>query len=147
MPNDRLPAIRPGQQLVRKEDAEGEVEGEIEGEVEGDFIEIENRKASQSSQSSAVGQIVKAVVYSALEWLDNRRTSNRSLINRADGEAYPSARLKNGRQSSLRIIGKRRSPQTSVEDEGSFRLGTRRRIQCCGSGNRRNRRIRRKRKK
>lgn len=127
MSDDRLPAVRPDQQIVRKEENEEEI------------IEVEGREIPQPPAPSIAGQIVKAVVYSALEWFDKRRTSNQSLINRSVGAVSPTQpRIR--RQSSMGMGGKRRNRQTSEEDESRFGSAGRRGIQSCGSGNRRVRR-------
>jgi len=125
VPDDkRLPAVRSDQRLVRKP----------EDEIESKFIEIEDRW-TPPPPPSVVGQIVKAVVSSALDWLSERRVSNQNLNNRAGGETAPSARLKDAKAPSSSGEAGSREGQTTVEDGRRFGFRTRRRIQGCGSGN------------
>ena len=127
MSNNKLPAIRPDTQIARKDD---------KNDSAAEVTEIEGNITWHPPLSSAAGQLIKAVAYTALEWLSNRRISERSPINRGSKEIAPT-RWNNRRLSSIRMVGGRRYQQFPQEDEDRFpRAGGRRSQRCRSGGNR-----------
>ncbi|MDP8229187.1 MAG: hypothetical protein P9M15_07020, partial [Candidatus Electryoneaceae bacterium] len=57
-------------------------------EADYEIIDSRDTKPVRSPLSSIASQVVKSVVYAALDWLSERRTSDRSLTN-SGGEVLP----------------------------------------------------------
>lgn len=112
MSNDNLPATRQNQQVVL---------------TEGTDVDIVNTRSTGLSRlpaSSIAGQVVKLAVYAVLDWFNNRRTSERSLVERGN-EVQPEL-IDNTQQ--LRANGKSR-PQPGKSDGRGIRRRKRRKRQ------------------
>ncbi|MCF7810378.1 hypothetical protein K9N50_05270 [bacterium] len=113
MSDNNLPVLQANQQVVRKEENEEEI------------IEVEGREIPQPPAPSIAGQIVKAVVHSALDWLDKRLTTGQVPVNRTTGD-FSSQRSGIRRQSPMGMGGKRRRRQSTINVGIGFRSGNQR---------------------
>ncbi len=109
MSSDNLPAVRKSQPIVQKKETDREI------------VDSRNTKLSQSSLSSLAGQVVKTAVYAALEWLSERRASERSLIDRRN-EVLPAVQ-NNTRQSLVGSSGEIRNRHSVMKDASRFNPG------------------------
>ena len=113
MSSDNLPIIRQNQPIVLNKETDSEIANSRSRDHPPDRL--------YSSLSSLAGQVVKTAVYAALDWLSERRASERSLTSRRN-EVLPTMQ-NSTRQSLVGSSGENRDRHSVMKDASRFNPG------------------------